>query len=313
VNSFTDLFNINCTRGFFIVTENSITDNNRKKENIMVFMDYENIHNILIKTYNNIISSNFFGKFRDFCEKECFNILDIFVYANFDEEDLLESMHQTRLQQYNVETRHTMNKNKNYADIQIAVDILEQVYNNELLDGIMIISSDKDMIPIVKAIKRKNKKVYLMTTRFDCDLGISIFPDRHFLIENIIKEEKENVEVIETTIVDEVYNNINSFIEMEYSKNSNYPDFEFDYAVRSTMSRVKIFRYDVLSALLQLEQENKIYIYEYTYNEKKYKGVVSDKYKDEYIKSRKINESDIIENFVKEEDVKKTYDKYIKK
>jgi len=198
----------------------------------MVYIDYENIHNILKKYYTNALETNMFEKIIKECEINNLNIMDIFVYSNFDVKDLHESYHQTRLLQLNVEIKHTCNKSKNYADLQIAVDALEQAYNNSNVDGFVIISSDKDMIPLIKALKRKNKYVYWITTIKDCDFGVQIFPNKHESLENILKLSEDYGKTIENaqkSVDEELYEYFNKYIENAYRKSTKYQDIEFGY------------------------------------------------------------------------------------
>ena len=162
----------------------------------MIFIDYENIHKNLIKKKQNALGSFFFDKIRVWCNNRKLRILDIKVYCNFDIEDLYLSHHQSKLQEYGLETFHTANKGKNYADLKITSDLLEELYENSNIDGFIIISNDKDMTPLIKIIKRYKEFVYLFTNKDCYDSTLKNFPDELFILEDevlniVIPEEAE--------------------------------------------------------------------------------------------------------------------------
>lgn len=231
---------------------------------VVIYIDYENIHNILRKYFTNTQDKDFLRKVQNYCHQNDLQILDIIVYCNFDIEDLHDSYHQTWLLQHNVEIKHTSNKGKNFADLQIAVDILEQVYKNEYIDGFLIISSDKDMIPLIKAIKRNNKFVHLITTVKDCDYGITIFPDNHFTLEELLEIRDQNGNIITHSTIsfkDEIYNNLNNLISKQIA---NFKHTNFDYYLKTLLPRFRLFKYELLKYLKMLEGESKIYVYKYS-------------------------------------------------
>ena len=76
---------------------------------------------------------------------------------------MYDSYHQSKLQEYGVETVHTSNRGKNYADMQLAIDVLNQMYLNENIDEFIIISNDKDMSPLINTIKANKRKAVLIT------------------------------------------------------------------------------------------------------------------------------------------------------
>ena len=92
-------------------------------KNVVIYVDYENIHNCFLKEYKNCLREGFFEKLRRWCLDHDLRILDIKVYCNFDSKDLHDSYHQTKLQEYGLETFHTSNKGKNYADLKISTDL----------------------------------------------------------------------------------------------------------------------------------------------------------------------------------------------
>jgi len=52
--------------------------------------------------------------------------------------------------------------NKNPTDLHIAVDIMEDVYQNQHIDTFVIVTSDKDFIPVIKKLIEKGKDVVVI-------------------------------------------------------------------------------------------------------------------------------------------------------
>ena len=92
--------------------------------NVAVFIDYENVYKALLEEKTNVLRLAFFEKLRKWCSEHQRRVVRIVVYCNFDNMDLHESFHQSVLQSYGVETVHTSNQGKNYADLKITIDVL---------------------------------------------------------------------------------------------------------------------------------------------------------------------------------------------
>ena len=126
--------------------------------NVALFIDYENVCKILIKQNTNVIRLGFFEKIRTWCRLHGRRIVKIAVYCNFDIKDLYESHHQSLLQSYGVETIHTSNQGKNYADLKIAIDVLNSMYTNDNIDEFILMSNDKDMTPLLNTLRLNKRK-----------------------------------------------------------------------------------------------------------------------------------------------------------
>ena len=232
--------------------------------NIIIYVDYENIHTILKKYHTNLMEKDFLNILKKHCADNNYTILDIIVYCNFDIADLHESMHQTWLLQNNVEIRHTANKSKNYADLQITIDVLEQVFYNNLADGFIIVSSDKDMMPLVKAIKRRGKFIELITTVKDCDYGVTVFPSTHFTLEGLLgitNPDGSEIKYTPSSAEDDIMRNLNEFVPKQIT--AGHKHINIKYYQDSLMPRLKLLKYEVFKALQNLESQTKIVVYEY--------------------------------------------------
>lgn len=99
------------------------TEQNGIPINVAVFIDYENVYKALLERHTNVLRLAFFEKLRKWCSEHQRRVAKIAVYCNFDNIDLHESYHQSILQSYGVETVHTSNQGKNYADLKITIDM----------------------------------------------------------------------------------------------------------------------------------------------------------------------------------------------
>ena len=128
--------------------------------NVALFIDYENVYKNLLEENRNVIRDGFFEKIREWCRKNNRRLVKIAVYCNYDNEDLHESYHQSLLQSYGVESIHTSNQGKNFADLQITIDVLTAMHLNDNIDEFFIMSNDKDMTPLLNNIRYNKRKAH---------------------------------------------------------------------------------------------------------------------------------------------------------
>jgi len=157
-----------------------------------IYIDYENIFEILRRHQQNPVTifPIILNKL-----KESFNIVDCIAYSNFEKK---EGRHQTILQSLGIQTRHTANILKNSTDVMLTVDALTILYKNSNIKVFVIISSDRDMIPLLKAIRHENRLSYVISTRSGFNPIVSSFADYHEFIEDILslppEPPKENLD-----------------------------------------------------------------------------------------------------------------------
>lgn len=163
-----------------------------KKEqrlNTCVYVDYENITKQL-KNYGTTPSKiNFFEVIKLHLEKLNLNIIDFLVYANYDDGEFTKGKCQTELQALGLQTRHTSNKGKNSGDLEMTIDALKELYKNAFIDVFVIISCDRDFVPLIKAIKCENKIAYVISTEIGFNKVVISYADEHEYIENIFANE----------------------------------------------------------------------------------------------------------------------------
>lgn len=165
---------------------NRILEKKETYANACVYVDYENIFQLLKKYGTNPMQIEFFTKIKNRLRNNLqLNIIDFIVFGNFERSQLFESNHQTRLQSMGVQTRHTSNNGKNSGDLELTVYALTTLYKNKNVDVFVIISSDRDIIPLIKAIKAENKISYVITTKNGFDRIVAEYADFHEYIEDI--------------------------------------------------------------------------------------------------------------------------------
>lgn len=84
-----------------------------------------------------------------------------------------------------LQTRHASNDGKNSGDLELTVDALRVLYKNSNINFFVIISSDRDIIPLLKAIKYENKTSYVLSTQNGFNKTVAEYADFHEYIEEI--------------------------------------------------------------------------------------------------------------------------------
>lgn len=256
-----------------------------KKRNVMIFIDYENVHKLMVHNKKNLLGIYFFEKLRKWCEKQELRILDIKVYCNFDIPDLHISKHQSKLQSYGLETFHTSNKGKNYADLKITTDLLEELYENTNIDGFIIISNDKDMTPLIKMVKRYKDFIYLVTNKDCFDIALKNFPDQQINIE-VILEDIQDDDIQDDinrykNVEDELTENLEEYFS-KFQKNKKSP-LSFEYYLEKSVAYFEIYEYELLNIIKNCVKDSNMTLYHYIYNKKPNIGIFPTKEKDNFI------------------------------
>lgn len=265
--------------------------------NVAVFIDYENVYKALLAQHTNVLHLGFFEKLRKWCADHNRRIVSMVVYCNFDNDDLHESYHQSILQRYGVETVHTSNQGKNYADLKIAIDVLTSIYSNDNIDEFFIMSNDKDMTPLLNTIRANKRNVAIITTGDKYNHAICEFADRHITLEEICEISIEH-QIIDD-IANEYWEKYLSFInkridEYEVPKFSHY---EIDYNISNEMAYTKIMSYELATIIKSYYNQGKIFFYNYVYRTKSYVAFAPTDRKDDMVAKGIIEEKDIIEHY----------------
>ena len=155
--------------------------------NAAVYVDYENIYELLQKYGVNPLEMDFFPVILDRCrEIYHLNVVECIIYGNF-EKRAFQGKLQTELQNMGLQTRHASRNGKNCSDLMLTVDALTTLYKNPNIGAFVIVSSDRDMIPLIGAIKYENKFAYMLSTKCGFNPGVSYYPDQHEYLEDIFQ------------------------------------------------------------------------------------------------------------------------------
>jgi uncharacterized LabA/DUF88 family protein len=245
-----------------------IMDSLQLLNNVAIYIDYENVYKTLASQEKNLLREGFFEKIQNWCRAKKMRIIKIVAYCNFDNSDMHESYHQTMLQEYGVLTVHTSNRGKNYADMQISIDAINDMYLNQNIDQFIIMSNDKDMSPLLNTIKSNKRKVILLTVGSSYDFALCNVPDEHIPIEEILKEK------IDKLYIEKTYPKILENIEDYYSNQSPITkQLELGYCISNQMTFRHIMKYELLNIFHILQSDDKLFIYEYEFRGKPYYGI----------------------------------------
>lgn len=273
-------------------------DHHNAVSNVAVFIDYENVHRTLLKQHTNLLHLAFFEKLRKWCSEHNRRVVRIVVYCNFDNNDLYESYHQSTLQNYGVETVHTSNQGKNYADLKLTIDVLTAMYLNDNIDEFFIMSNDKDMTPLLNAIRANKRNVSIITAGETYNPSISQFADNHLELEEICTVEIEH-KIIDT-IANRYWEKFGSYIDSQIKKHSETGSFthsEVMYVLSNEKKYSKIMDYELASIFKDAYDANKIFFYNYKYRETNCVALAPSCKRDTMVAEKIISETDIIDNY----------------
>jgi uncharacterized LabA/DUF88 family protein len=153
--------------------------------NAMVYVDYENILELLKGYYHkDPLEIDFFRVLQNRLAEAGFKVVDVIVYGNF-EKKTANGNPQTFLRAMGLQTRHASNNGKNSGDLELTVDALKDLYKNPNIDIFVIISSDRDIIPLLKAIKYENKLSYVFSTQNGFNQIVAKYADLHEYLEDV--------------------------------------------------------------------------------------------------------------------------------
>ena len=266
--------------------------------NVAVFVDYENVHKALLAQNTNILHHAFFEKLRKWCSERKRRVVRIVVYCNFDNNDLHESFHQSILQNYGIETVHTSNQGKNYADLKITIDVLTSMYSNDNIDEFFIMSNDKDMTPLLNTIRENKRNVAVITTGTTYNPSICEFADSHISFEEICDIE------VSHRIIDDIANAYWSKFEKyvteqisNFEPSGRFSHSELHYVLSNEIRYSKVMSYELAAIIKEFYDAERIFFYNYTYGTKSCVGFAPASKRTDMISKGIIKEESIIEAY----------------
>ena len=111
------------------------------------------------------------------------DIDDFTVYADFERSPL--NKYQTVLRKMGFQTRHSSIQGKSCSDLELTVDALRDLYKNQFLKIFVIITSDRDLIPLLKSINSENKISYVFSTKSNFNPVLCQYSLFHVFIEDL--------------------------------------------------------------------------------------------------------------------------------
>lgn len=284
---------------------------NDQLSNVAVFIDYENVYKTLLAQHTNILRKSFFEKLRKWCSENQRRVVRIVVYCNFDNFDLHESYHQSILQSYGVESVHTSNQGKNYADLKITIDVLTSMYSNSNIDEFFIMSNDKDMTPLLNTIRENKRNVSIITTGDSYTHSICEFADTHITLEEICNTDVEYkiIDNISKTYWDKFTKYVAKQIS-EYPCTNKYSHIEINYALKNELRYLNLMRYELATIIKDYYKNGDIFFYKYNYSGNAFIGYAPTNRKDELI-SLKIIDAASITSYNIQEFIDALYEKAI--
>lgn len=285
-----------------------------KLYNVAIYIDYENVYKTLLYQYKNLLRLGFFEKLSKWCKNRNLRIVKIIAYCNFDNRDLMESRHQTKLQEYGVSTIHTSNRGKNYADLQITIDALNDMYINNNIDEFIIMSNDKDMSPLLNTIKLNKRKVTLLTVGDNFDFALCNVPDEHITLDDILSIEMDENDFYIKRAEEEIQENIESYSKSNLDNAikgiSSFKHIEIKYYVTNQDTFRSVMEYEIYNILKIMYEKNIIFIYRYIYRDVEYYAMMPTIYKDEALYHNILTLDDIVENYDFDSLIKKSYEEF---
>lgn len=284
-----------------------------KLYNVAIYIDYENVYKTLLNQYKNLLRLGFFEKIQKWCRSKNLRIVKIIAYCNFDNKDLMESRHQTRLQEYGVNTVHTSNRGKNYADMQITIDALNDMYMNDNIDEFIIMSNDKDMSPLLNTIKLNKRKVTLLTVGQSYDFALCNVPDEHITLDDILSIEMDGdlyIQRVEDAVQENLENYAKSNLEASIKKKVAFKHIEIKYYVENQDTYSSIMEYELYNMLKNLYIRKAITVYRYIYSNSTFYALMPTAYLDEAISNGVISRDDVVENYDFDNLINRSYDYY---
>lgn len=256
--------------------------------NVAIYIDYENVYKSMAKQHKNLLREGFFEKIQKWCKGKKMRIVKIAAYCNFDNVDLHESYHQTLLQEYGVLTVHTSNRGKNYADMQISIDAINDMYLNKNIDQFIVMSNDKDMSPLLNTIKSNKRKAILLTAGGSFDYALCNVPDEHIAIDRILGEK------ITELYIERYHLKIVSNIEDYYkSQDPISKQLEIEYCATNQMGYRHIMKYEIFNIFGILQEKGIIFVFSYEFRGKTYNGIAPVSMKGTLIENKILEERDI--------------------
>lgn len=132
-------------------------------EHVGLFIDFENLIYGLVDRYGEQ------GAYELFKTQLVFEVAQrygVVTHAAAYADWRMKAVNQWQIELYSrgVELVHVLGRGgKNAVDIRMAVDLVESVFIDELITTYLVVSGDRDFLPVIKLLKRKGKRVIALS------------------------------------------------------------------------------------------------------------------------------------------------------
>jgi uncharacterized LabA/DUF88 family protein len=149
--------------------------------NAIVYIDYENILEILKFYSQDILEIHFLEKIQNHLKKSGLNIIDCIAYGNFSKNPSnIDPL--TQFQSMGIQIRQTSN---NFEDFGLTVEALRDLYEKSSIDIFVIISGNHEIIPLLKTIRHKNQRSFVITSQTGFNAIVIQYADHYEYLEGI--------------------------------------------------------------------------------------------------------------------------------
>lgn len=202
------------------------------EENIAVYLDFENLVLSAEEVYPSKEKALSLGPIIEYISSRG-NICIKKSYADWSKQ--IFSRYQRSLIEYGFEMIHlpaTTAKGKNGADVRLAIDAIENMASNQIIDTFVIGSGDTDFLALIQRIRSRGKKVIILGFEHSAGALIKTSSSEFKSLDELLgKPEKES---LSSDLIQEVNNSYGRDLMVRYVKN-----IDDDEPVQ--MSKIKIY------------------------------------------------------------------------
>lgn len=153
--------------------------------NVAIYVDCDNLYRRLdAMGYHPVSDLKFFERLKDFFQVAGYNVIRYSAFADFTGKGFSID-DQTEIHSYGLEVYHCNIDKKNTTDAELMINAMKDLYEKPSIDVFVLVSNDRDYVPLIRAIKEKSKKTYALTTEKGTNKVVNIFTDYHQHIEEL--------------------------------------------------------------------------------------------------------------------------------
>jgi len=196
---------------------------------VAIFWDFDNTYWTIIKHYGQQEELNpsfkLIEEINKLYEQDQMRIFR--AYADFEKIRNVQS----EIQKRKVTPKHVFSSNagadnrKNAGDIELSLDALETAIKSEEINHFVIITADKDMIPLIHRLSFYGKEVHLiyLEAALAEDKLILNFPSEHSSIEALIGLDNSKVRELDSAGLENGIQDAKEIIQNFYDRNAEKP------------------------------------------------------------------------------------------